>query len=167
MNRKTLPGSVVIRLIIVLFALSLMWPGQTFAQKTRFAVIGDFGATAEGKSAAQAEKQVADMVKSWKPSFIITVGDNNYKCGAATTIVENIGKYYCDFIYNPGALPGPACTGKATDDKTNRFFPSLGNHDWYTKNAQPYLDYFTQLPGNRRYYDFVQGPVHFFALDSE
>ncbi|HEV2762599.1 MAG TPA: fibronectin type III domain-containing protein, partial [Pyrinomonadaceae bacterium] len=30
----------------------------------------------------------------------------------------------------------------------------------------PYLDYFT-LPGNERYYDFVQGPVHFFMLDSD
>ncbi len=46
------------------------------------------------------------------------------------------------------------------------FFPTLGNHDWYTNDAQPYLDYFT-LPGNERYYDFVWGPVHFFALDSD
>ncbi len=48
----------------------------------------------------------------------------------------------------------------------NRFFPTLGNHDWYTEGAAPYLDYF-MLPGNERYYDFVEGPVHFFALDSD
>ena len=29
-----------------------------------------------------------------------------------------------------------------------------------------YLNYFT-LPNNERYYDFVQGPVHFFALNSD
>ena len=23
------------------------------------------------------------------------------------------------------------------------------------------------LPGNERYYDFVQGPVHFFVIDSD
>jgi hypothetical protein len=48
----------------------------------------------------------------------------------------------------------------------NQFFPTLGNHDWYTPGAQPYLDYF-HLPGNERYYDFVWGPVHFFAIDSD
>ena len=49
---------------------------------------------------------------------------------------------------------------------TNSFLPSLGNHDWGTPNAQPYLDYFA-LPGNERYYDHVQGPVHFFIVDSD
>jgi len=48
----------------------------------------------------------------------------------------------------------------------NAFFPSLGNHDWYTSGAAPYLSYFA-LPGNERYYDFVRGPVHFFAIDSD
>jgi hypothetical protein len=42
----------------------------------------------------------------------------------------------------------------------------LGNHDWNTLNAQPYLDYFT-LPGNERYYEFNWGPLHFFSLDSD
>ena len=51
-------------------------------------------------------------------------------------------------------------------DTVNRFFPSLGNHDWYTTNAQPYLDYFT-LPGNERYYNFVKGNVNFFVIDSD
>lgn len=46
-----------------------------------------------------------------------------------------------------------------------RFFPSLGNHDLLTGSGKPYLDYFN-LPGNERYYDFVWGPVHFFALNS-
>jgi len=118
-----------------------------------FAVIGDFGldGTDEGR--------VAALVKSWNPDFILTVGDNNYPTGAQATIDANIGKYYAEFIY---PYTG-AYTNTAT---TNRFFPSLGNHDWYTTNAQPYLDYFT-LPNNERYYDFVWGPAHFFALDSD
>jgi hypothetical protein len=48
---------------------------------------------------------------------------------------------------------------------TNRFFPSLGNHDWSTRSL-PYLDYFV-LPGNERYYDFVWGDVHLLAIDSD
>lgn len=166
MKRKNSLAVTWTRMTIIVFALAF-FSARSFAQTIRFAVIGDYGSTAESQSDGQAEKQVADMVKSWKPSFIVTVGDNNYECGAASTIAENIGKYYCDFIYNPGAPAGQVCTGRAASDKTNYFFPSLGNHDWYTPNAQPYLDYFTQLPGNKRYYDFVQGPIHFFAIDSE
>ena len=48
----------------------------------------------------------------------------------------------------------------------NRFFPTLGNHDWITNHAAPYFDYFT-LPGNERYYTVTQGPVELFALDSD
>lgn len=165
MNRKNFLTSLVARAICLLVTFAFVSPSESLAQKIRFAVIGDYGSAAD--KGAEAEQQVADMVKSWNPSFIITVGDNNYGCGASNTIVQNIGNYYCDFIYNPGAPAGQVCTGRAANDKTNYFFPSLGNHDWYTPNAQPYLDYFTQLPGNKRYYDFVQGPVQFFALDSE
>ncbi|MCJ7823943.1 MAG: metallophosphoesterase [Anaerolineales bacterium] len=118
-----------------------------------FAVIGDYGTT----SAAAAE--VGALVASWNPDLVITTGDNNYPDGAASTIDDNIGQYYSEFIY--------PYTGSYTSSATeNRFFPSLGNHDWHTVNAQPYLDYFT-LQGNERYYDFVWGPVHFFALDSD
>lgn len=98
------------------------------------------------------------MVKSWDPALIITTGDNNYPSGAAETIDLNIGQYYQEFIY-----PYDGEFGEGAD--TNRFFPSLGNHDYMTNQAAPYFDYFT-LPGNERYYDFVWGPVHFFAINS-
>ena len=119
----------------------------------RFAVIGDFG---EGN---QAEKDVSKLVKSWKPDLVITTGDNNYPDGAAETIDQHIGQYYADFI-----APYHGAYGAGADQ--NRFFPTLGNHDWNTPNAQPYLDYF-ELPGNERYYDFVWEPVHFFAVDAD
>ena len=118
-----------------------------------FAVIGDFG---EGN---QGEEDVANLVKSWEPDFIITTGDNNYPVGSAETIDDHIGKYYHEFIY-----PYNGAYGNGADK--NRFFPSLGNHDWMTLNAQPYLDYFT-LPGNERYYDFVWEPIHFFVVNSD
>ncbi len=119
----------------------------------RFAVIGDFG---EG---GQGEADVATMIHGWNPDILITVGDDNYPSGAADTIDAHIGQYYHDFIFPYTGTYGPGAT-------ENRFFPTLGNHDWYTAGAKPYLDYFS-LPGNERYYDFVRGPVHFFALDSD
>jgi len=119
----------------------------------RFAVIGDFG------SGDQPEADVSTLVHGWTPDFIITVGDDNYPSGAAETIDAHIGQFYHDFI-----SPYTGSYGAGAD--RNRFFPTLGNHDWYTTGAQPYLDYFS-LPGNERYYDFVWGPVHFFALDSD
>ena len=122
-------------------------------QSLRFAVIGDYG------SGSQDEGDVADMVKSWNPDLIITMGDNNYPDGAASTIDENIGQFYHEFI-------APYYGNYGAGDQENRFFPSLGNHDWHAPGAQPYLDYFT-LPGNERYYDFVWGPVHFYALNSD
>lgn len=118
-----------------------------------FAVIGDYG------EAGPIAEAVAALVRSWNPEIIITTGDNNYPSGEASTIDANIGQYYHSYI-----APYAGSYGQGAD--VNRFFPSLGNHDWQTPGAQPYLDYFT-LPGNERYYDFVWGPVHFFALSSD
>ncbi|OGO64683.1 MAG: alkaline phosphatase [Chloroflexi bacterium RBG_19FT_COMBO_55_16] len=70
-----------------------------------------------------------------------------------------MGQFYHEFIF-------PYLGGYGDGSDVNRFFPSLGNHDWHAAGAQPYLDYFT-LPGNERYYDFTWGPLHFFALDSD
>ncbi len=121
-----------------------------------FAVIGDYGSDDSHQLA------VANLVKSWNPEFIITLGDNNYPDGEAATIDANIGKYYREYIY---PYRGTYGAGAAT----NRFWPAVGNHDWDNQVGpplQPYLDYFT-LPNNERYYDFVRGPVHFFVLDSD
>lgn len=122
-------------------------------QPIRFAVIGDFG------SGNRNEGDVAALVKSWNPDFIVTVGDNNYPDGAADTIDENIGQFFHEYI-----APYQGQYG-AGGDKL-RFFPVLGNHDWNTDHGQPYLDYFA-LPGNERYYDFTWGPVQFFMISSD
>lgn len=120
----------------------------------RFAVIGDYGSDDNNELA------VARMVQSWKPDFILTVGDNNYEIGASETIDKNIGKYYQNYIGNYMGKYGPG-------SKENRFFPTLGNHDWYSEEkSKPFTDYFT-LPNNERYYDFVKENVHFFAIDSD
>lgn len=122
------------------------------AESVSFAVIGDFG------RAGKAEQDVADLVKSWQPDFIVTTGDNNYPEGSAKTIDDNVGQYYADYI---GNYHGKYGSGAAE----NRFWPVPGNHDWLAKDARPYLDYFT-LPGKEYYYTFSEGPVQFFMLDS-
>jgi hypothetical protein len=129
----------------------------------RFAVIGDYGYDGPNEAA------VAALVKSWNPDAVLTVGDNNYGIGAAETIDQNIGKHYQQFIGDYQGQYGPGAA-------VNRFFPSLGNHDWWfpgIESIQPYLDYFN-LPGDRyysssgneRYYEFRFGSVQFFALNS-
>ena len=125
-----------------------------------FAVIGDYGDNNNH------EQAVADLVNSWNPDLIITTGDNNYDYGLASTIADNIGKYYGDYIYNPDAPMNQQTHGKASSSRWNRFFPSPGNHDYYNlAGLSPYLSYFS-LPGNEQFYDFVWGPVHFFSLNS-
>jgi hypothetical protein len=145
------------RILLALFLVGLAIPagdGTAAARQSstsiRFAVIGDFGL------AGQQEMDVANLVKSWNPDFVTTVGDNNYPLGTSSTIDQNIGQYYHDYIF-------PYLGAYGAGASTNRFFPVLGNHDWYTVDAQPSRDYFT-LPDNERYYEFVQGPVHFFML---
>lgn len=134
-----------------------------FAGPITFAAFGDFGLDGDDEAA------VASLVKSSNVDFILTLGDNNYPVGGADTIDANVGKHYREFIGNYSGAYGPGAT-------TNRFFPTLGNHDWWLPGLEsiaPYVDYF-DLPGdgfanssgNERYYDFVWGDVHFFALNS-
>jgi len=130
---------------------------------TRFAMIGDYGW--EGPNA----KAVSDLVKSWDPNFIVTQGDDNYEDKLNNSIDDNVGQYYHKFIY-----PYNGNYGQVSYNQTNRFFPVLGNHDYKNIKGSPsnyllnqWLNYFT-LPTNgkdERYYDFVRGDVHFFALN--
>ncbi|KKL48324.1 hypothetical protein LCGC14_2326650 [marine sediment metagenome] len=67
---------------------------------------------------------------------VVSVGDNNYDNGEAATIDANVGQYYQEFVGNYTGAYGP---GSPTD----RFYPTPGNHDYLTTDAQPYYDYFT------------------------
>jgi hypothetical protein len=128
-------------------------------------VIGDYGSDDSDFD----ERDVADLVASWSPDFVITAGDNRY---GSIPMDSAIGKYYCDFLTDAGS--GSSCSGG--NAASNAFFPSLGNHD-YTDGGgiNEYLGYFTlpgagisttETSGNEKYYDFIQGPVHFFVLNS-
>lgn len=133
-----------------IFGLNLFY---SYSATITIGVIGDYG------SGDTNEAAVAKLVKSWKPNFIITTGDNNYPLGSAETIDDNVGRFYHEFIY-------PYCGKYGVGSSSNRFFPCLGNHDWMAEEAKPYLDYFT-LPGNERYYNYSYQFVEIFVLDSE
>lgn len=131
-----------------------------------FAAIGDYG---DDSAAAQ---DVSDLVRSWKVDFVITLGDNRYE---DRTYDRTVGGHYCSFLAAVEVATNCA-GGKAA---VNAFFPAPGNHDYYDGKGggiNEYLAYFT-LPGagittsgtsgTELYYDFIQGPVHFFTIDSE
>ena len=134
-----------------------------------FAAFGDYGWSDDGN-----EQAVADIVDAKDVDLIITTGDNTYgssiQSPATSTIDYNIGKSYAGYIGDYAGAYGPG-------SPTNRFFPAPGNHDYTDGDGiAAYLAYFT-LPGagittsgtsgSELYYDFVEGPVHFFALDSD
>src|SRR5688572_14541074 len=120
-------------------------------------VIGDFGVAVLGASSAAVELSVANLIKRWDPDFIVTLGDNNYPDGLSSTIDPNIGQFFAEYIHPYTGAYGPG-------GSTNRFFPTLGNHDW-AANGAPSIAYFT-LPGNERYYTYRRGSVEFFIVNT-
>jgi hypothetical protein len=117
------------------------------------AVIGDYG------SGRRDAMDVAILVRTFVPDWVVTTGDNNYPAGAPETIDANIGRFYSAYIH---PYQGRYGRGAAFP----RFFPALGNHDLDWANGQPYFDYFT-LPGNERYYTVRRGAVQLFVLNSD
>jgi tartrate-resistant acid phosphatase type 5 len=129
----------------------------TVPPPTTFAILGDYG------DGGPNEPLAAGMIHDWDPDYIVTTGDNAY---GSTPYDEAVGRWYSDYI---GGYEGSYGAGSAV----NRFFPSLGNHDFTDAGLENYLAYF-DLPGagyrstsgNERYYDVVLGPVHWFIVDS-
>jgi tartrate-resistant acid phosphatase type 5 len=134
-----------------------------------FAVIGDYGWGGRNEAA------VAELVGSWDPAFVVATGDDYYTQAGGTGTARydrSTGRYYSRWLKD---ITTSAASGPSGEATVNAFFPALGNHDYSDATPSPrtYLTYFT-LPGtgfentsgNERYYDFVEGPVHFFVLNS-
>lgn len=139
----------------ILFCISITFAfgtNELFFGQTRFAIIGDFGDDNADELA------VSNLVKSWNPNYIITTGDNSYD---ETDIDVNIGKYYHDYIY-----PYVGSFGEGSPNNVNRFWVSVGNHDFTDGGGiTAHYNYFV-LPNNERYYDIVIGNVHHFMINS-
>lgn len=90
---------------------------------------------------------VARRVLERDPALVLHLGDIVYPDGAREHYNEG---YFEPFAELLARVP---------------VWPTIGNHDAHTENAQPVLDLF-DLPGAKRYYDFVHGPVHFVCIDT-
>ncbi len=112
------------------------------ATRFTFAVVGDFG------SGNHNEDAVASLIESWRPDFVLTVGDNAYPLGSAALLDR--------------AVFGPY----AAVMRASAWFPSLGNHDVKANRGRPELRAF-HSPGAERWYRFTWGNAAVVVLDSE
>jgi tartrate-resistant acid phosphatase type 5 len=107
-----------------------------------FAVLGDYG------SGSPNEYAVTRLIESWRPDFVLTLGDNSYPLGLATLLDRNIFRPFAEVF------------------RRSAFFPAFGNHDVYLFGGRPELDAFHSL-GNERWYRFGWGDASFVVLDSD
>src|SRR5689334_22523803 len=109
-----------------LFLAAMVWwmgTAQTRAEQWNIGVIGDYGAAYAGGASYSNELAVANLIKSWKPDLIITTGDNNYPNNEASNIDTNIRQFFHEYIHPYVGTFGAGAS-------SNRFFPSIGNHEW-------------------------------------
>ncbi|MDX1747316.1 MAG: PKD domain-containing protein, partial [Halobacteriales archaeon] len=128
--------------------LSAVDPNTEPPPRIKAAAFGDYGV------GCCAEADVANMVETLSPDVVITTGDNRY----INDIDYAVGQFYSGYI---GNYQGSYGSGSAI----NRFFPSVGNHDYSEVGGiDVHLDYFslpggaietTATSGHERYYDFV------------
>ena len=166
--------------------MAAVLPSQADASTLTIAVLGDFGgaSTYAGPKLAytikqppgNSEKFVSDLVHTWTPDCVVTVGDNNYEGGAYATIDANIGQYYHDFIYPypSRAFQDPKAGGSTSpftglnynlylqDNNGRSSTPKKG----YGGGSPDSSNHFFPVPGNHEYgtgnsykpKDFVHDP---------
>lgn len=108
------------------------------AEEHTIAVIGDFGDVSTPLT------DVSNLIKSWSPDAVITVGDNDYE----NDYTRSVTPYFDEYISS-------RCT-------RNKFFPTYGNHDWKGNNG--YDEIFPCTPD---YYQFELGSAEFFTVNSD
>jgi hypothetical protein len=111
-----------------------------------FQVVGDSGCGCAKQTA------LANLMLASPPSFVIHTGDMAYDLGAAAEFDTKYFTPYRDLL------------------RRVVIWPSLGNHDVKTSNAQPWLDAFytsaNNAAGSERYYSFDYANAHVTVLDS-
>lgn len=102
----------------------------------------------ESTGAAQTAALVAGGLAKNDKAVVLTLGDNTYPAGA------------------PAEFSG--CYDPTWGRFKARTYPSIGNHDSYTKGAAGYFDYFGERakPAQHGYYSFELGAWHVIALNS-
>src|SRR6185312_363281 len=92
----------------------------------------------------------SDLAISLKPAAVFVLGDSQYERGTADA-------YQQSWALNWGR--------KELRDITH---PSPGNHEYHTKDARGYFDFFGAQAGERSkgYYSFILGTWHIVALNT-
>lgn len=151
--------------------------GISQTEPLRLAVMGDWG------DLNPRADDVANMIKNtnWDVDLVATVGDNNYEdITPGNPVWESVlGYRFGDFMLGRSDNRYPLQTSD-----TQRFFPSIGNHDVGNHNRiDGYLDYFHMDPSGQgrlpagvhtvdgSYYDVEipmdgGGSMHLFVVDS-
>lgn len=116
-------------------------------QAVRFATVGDIG------NGSPDVILVGRQIHAARPDVLVTLGDNAYPDGTETDFQTRFFEPLSPML---SEVP---------------IFPAVGNHEYVTQNAGPYLSNF-HMPANNprgteRYYSFRWGFVHFVALDSQ
>jgi len=95
-------------------------------------------------------KATSDLAVSMNPSAVLVLGDTQYERGALDAFQKS-------WVNNWGR--------KELKDMT---YPSVGNHEYKTKDASGYFDFFGARAGERGkgYYSFTLGAWHIIALNS-
>ena len=119
------------------------WPNSPDA--VTFAVIGDAGTG--GRDQFRVAREMAETYKEQPFSLLLTAGDNVYGGDVVDRAPDVIDKPY-----------------KPLFDAGVEFHPALGNHD--VDDSDDLAETLSTLGIPHRYYYFTDGPVDFFALDS-
>ena len=143
--------SVMHKIILFMIFSFLLFGVEVYSQ-VKFAVIGDYGKGSDSDC-----ERVAGMVNGWaNVDFILGLGENTYYDNL--TYDDGVGKFYHQWMH-----PYNGSYGSDTAS-INRFFPTVGNHDYYvgtygfgidsgyTKYFQNILAPFSSSSGNIRYY---------------
>lgn len=126
--------------------LNTAWKGAE--RPVRVLAFGDSG------NASPEQKAVRDEFVKHDFDLFLHLGDMAYGDGTFVEFEERVFDIYKLFLHR---VPT---------------FPTIGNHEYKTANAQPYLDVYhlfeqTLRPEEKeRYYSFDYGNIHFVSLDS-
>ena len=101
-----------------------------------------------GSCSSSGDEATAKLIEKLDPDAVLALGDEAYESGTPADFRR---------CYDP--------TWGRFKDKT---YPVPGNHEYRTKRASAYFDYFGERAGTpaKPYYSFDLGDWHFLALDS-
>ena len=126
--------------------LHTAWEGD--ARPVRILALGDSG------NASPEQAGLRDMFMTYEHDVFLHLGDMAYGSGTYPEFEERVFDVYRDFMH---AVPS---------------FPTIGNHEYKTNRAEPYLSVYYLFEQalrddhHERYYSFDYGNVHFVSLDS-